>query len=114
MRGSIPTIISAAAVLAVAACASPASRIAGELTKAGVDPVRARCVGQSLEADLSIAQLRELAAAARSYRDRPRTSSRTTIADLIRVSAQIRDPAIAIALGTAAGRCATLGGRSVG
>jgi hypothetical protein len=81
-------------------------RIASELTKAGLDPVRARCVGQSLERDLSIVQLKQLRDAARSLHPNGAASGSLGEADLIRVSAQITDSGVAIAVARAVGACA--------
>ena len=93
------------AVLCASACATPAQRIATQLTKAGLDPVRAQCVGSMLERELSIAELRQLGNAARSLHPDGSTGT-VTAADLIRVSAQITDPAVPIAVARAAVACA--------
>ena len=98
--------IVACVALCATACATPSQRIASELTKAGLDPVRAQCVGRILERDLSIAQLKQLGDAARSVRPNGSTSGSLGAADLIRVSAQITDPSITIAVARAAGACA--------
>ena len=92
--------------LAAAGCADTSDRIASELVKAGLDEQRAQCVGQSLERDLSLGQLRQLAAAARAYRSNDSTPGRLTASDLLRASAEVRDPAVTVAVATAAGRCA--------
>jgi hypothetical protein len=91
--------------IAAAGCASPSSRIADELTRYGLDAQRAGCVGERLERDLTIAQLRELAAAARAYgRDDP-NPRRLTGADLARVAGELRDPEVPLAVGRAALGC---------
>ncbi|QIK78604.1 lipoprotein [Sphingomonas piscis] len=94
------------ATLTLAACVNTSDRIAAELTKAGLDPSRAQCVGGSLERDLSIGQLRQLAAAARAYRSGDVTPGRLNGADLLRIGSEVRDPAVPIAVAKAAGRCA--------
>jgi hypothetical protein len=99
-------LIIAGGALLAASCASPSQRIATELTNAGLDPARAQCVGRSLERDLSIAQLKQLGNAARAFRANGATPANMSAADLIAASAQIRDPAVAIAVARAAGACA--------
>lgn len=49
-----------AALLLLAACATPADRIAARLEKAGVPARQARCMGDRLAQRLSYAQLKEL------------------------------------------------------
>lgn len=95
-----------AAALAASGCVDASGRIASELVEAGLDQHRAQCVGQSLERDLSLGQLRQLAAAARAYRSNDSTPDRLTASDLLRASAEVRDPAVTIAVAKAAGRCA--------
>lgn len=98
--------LTACAALAAAACAGPSARIATALTEAGLDAARAECVGSRLEGDLSLGQLRQLAAAARAYRAGDSTPGRLTLSDLIRVAGQIRDPEVPLAVARAAARCA--------
>ena len=93
------------ATLCVAACATPAQRIAAQLTEAGLDPARARCIGDRLDRDLSIAQLKQLGEAAHSLKPSGSPTGRVTVADLIRVTAEIKDPAVPIAVATAAMVC---------
>ncbi len=47
-------------LLALAACASPAQRIATKLGEYGVPPAQARCMGDRLQSRLSLGQLRRL------------------------------------------------------
>ena len=104
---SSPTALAASVLLlGVAGCVDASSRIAAELTEAGLDQARAECVGRSLERDLSVAQLRQLAAAARAYRSNDSTPGKLTGSDLLRASAEVRDPAVPLAVAKAAGRCA--------
>jgi hypothetical protein len=98
-------LILAGAALSVAGCVNPSSRIAGELGRYGLDNTRAQCVGDRLEADLSMAQLKELAAAARAYGRNDPNPRRLTGADLARVAGEIRDPEVPLAVGRAAVRC---------
>lgn len=92
--------------LATAACVNASDRISDELVEAGLDAQRAQCVGDSLQRDLSINQLRQLANAARAYRTNDTTPGRLTASDLVRASAEVRDPAVTVAVAKAAGRCA--------
>lgn len=88
-----------------AACVNTSDRIATELVKAGLDQRSAECVGQSLERDLSLGQLRQLSAAARAYRN-DATPGQLTVSDLLRISGPVSDPAVPLALAKAAGICA--------
>lgn len=98
------TVALGAAMLA--ACVDTSERIASELVKAGLDQTRADCVGQSLERDLSLEQLRQLAAAARAYRSNDATPGQLTVSDLLRMTGPVNDPAVPLAVAKAAGRCA--------
>ncbi|MGI4878124.1 MAG: hypothetical protein ACRYG4_11640 [Janthinobacterium lividum] len=51
-----------ALLLAVAACATPAEKIAARLEKAGMPHTQARCMGDRLAQRLGHAQLKQLAA----------------------------------------------------
>ena len=93
------------AVLGAGGCVSPSGIIAGELGRYGLDTQRAACVGSRLEDDLSTAQLRELAAAARAYGRNDANPGRLTVSDLIRVAGAIRDPEVPLAVGRAGVRC---------
>lgn len=99
-------LFTVAASLAIAGCVDTSDRIATELVRAGLDEGRAQCVGNSLERDLSLGQLRQLANAARAYRGNDTSPGRLTGTDLLRVAAQVRDPAVPIAVAKAAGLCA--------
>jgi hypothetical protein len=103
MRRTVALVIPA---LALAACVNASARIADELVAAGLDAQRAHCVGESLERDLSLNQLRQLANAARAYRSNDSTPGRLTGSDLLRASAEVRDPAVTVAVAQAAARCA--------
>ncbi len=89
----------------LAACASPSSRIASELGRYGLDPARAQCIGERLERDLSVAQLQELAGAARAYGANDSTPGKLTVSDLSRVAASISDPAVPVAVLRAGSSC---------
>jgi hypothetical protein len=95
-----------AAGLAVAACASTSDRITSELVAAGLDQTRAQCLGRSLQRDLSISQLRQLANAAQAYQSNDTTPGRLTLSDLVRTTAPIQDRAVPIAVAKAAAACA--------
>ncbi len=94
-----------AALLPLAACASPSARIADSLTGFGLDSGRANCVGADLQRNLSTAQLLELGRVARAYRMRDPDPSRLTASDLLRAASEIDDPSIALTVARAAGRC---------
>ena len=89
----------------IAGCARPSDRIASELTRYGLDQARADCIGQRLERDLSIAQLRELAGVVRAYKANDATPGVLTLGDLTRVAGSVRDPQVPITVATAAAGC---------
>ena len=94
--------------LAVTACAAPSQRIATGLERYGLDSQRSTCVGTQLQADLSLGQLQQLGKAAAAYRRDDTDPTRLTASDLLRVAGEIRDPAIAVAVGKAAAGCGVL------
>jgi hypothetical protein len=95
-------------VLAAAACAAPATRIATELGHYGLDATQAQCVGERLEANLSIGQLQQLARAAGALNKGDTTPGRLTSADLLRVASRIDDPKVPIEVARAASGCGVL------
>ena len=100
----ISSVVLALAVL-TGACAAPSTRIATGLQRYGLDPARSQCVGDRLEASLSLGQLRQLGRAAAAYgRDDP-DPGRLSFADLVRVAAEIEDPKVPIEIGKAAIAC---------
>lgn len=94
--------------LAVTACAAPATRISTGLQRYGLDAQRADCVGTRLQGDLSLGQLQRLGRAAAAYRQGDTTPGVLTVSDLIRVAGELKDPAIAVAVGKAAAGCRVL------
>jgi hypothetical protein len=97
------TTLGSAALLA--SCASPEARIADALQQRGLDAPRAQCIGARLQRDLSVTQLRQLAAAARTYDAGPGSSGNITAQDLGHIAAQVPDPAVPLALFSAARGC---------
>ncbi|WP_226896228.1 MULTISPECIES: hypothetical protein [Sphingosinicellaceae] len=93
--------------LALAACATPATRISTGLQRYGLDTPRADCVGTRLQHDLSLGQLQQLGRAAAAYR-KDDTPGVLTVGDLLRVASELKDPAIAVAVGKAAAVCGIL------
>jgi hypothetical protein len=87
------------------ACATPSARIADELQRYGLDAQRAQCVGDRLQRDLSVGQLRQLAAAAQAYQATGRPADQLTAGDLVRVAGNVHDPAVAIAMLNAGTGC---------
>lgn len=94
--------------LAVTACMTPATRISDGLQRYGLDQARSDCVGQQLQGDLSLGQLRQLGRAAAAYRKDDARAGMLTVGDLVRVGAEIRDPAILPAIGKATAGCRVL------
>ena len=97
------TVLGTAALLA--SCASPEARIADALEERGLDAPRAQCIGARLQHELSVAQLRQLAAAARTYNGGPGASGKITVHDLAQIAAQVPDPAVPLALFNAGQGC---------
>lgn len=98
-------IILISAALTASACASPRERIADSLVGYGIEERRANCVGEELQRNLSIGQLRELGRVASAARERDPDPSRLTLDDLLRAASEVRDPRVAIEVAKAAGRC---------
>ncbi len=94
--------------LALTACATPATRISTGLQRYGLDTQRADCVGGRLQADLSLGQLQQLGRAAAAYRTGDSDPQALTASDLFRVAGEVKDPAIALAVGKAAAGCGVL------
>jgi hypothetical protein len=92
----------------LSACAAPATRISGGLQRYGLDAPRADCVGGRLQSDLSLGQLQQLGRAAAAYRKGDTTPGVLTVGDLLRVAGELKDPAIALAVGKAAAGCGVL------
>jgi len=95
-------------LVTVTACAAPATRISTGLQRYGLDAGRADCVGTRLQSDLSLGQLQQLGRAAAAYRKDDPNPAQLTTGDLVRVAGEIRDPAIALAVGKAAAGCGVL------
>ncbi len=74
-----PAVLSLLVMLA--ACATPADRIAGALSSYGVPDRQARCMGERLQDRLSIAQLKRLNDLAKLNRDRVGKISINALAD---------------------------------
>lgn len=100
----------ASVVLAATAagCAKPSERIATALGQYGLERSQAECVGDALEENLSIAQLRQLGDAARAYSRDDKSPGRLTFGDLVRVAAQIRDARVPLEVGRAAVHCGVI------
>jgi len=103
---SLTTIVFGA--LALTACAAPATRISTGLQRYGLDPQRSDCVGTRLQSNLSLGQLQQLGRAAAAYRKDDTTPGVLTVSDLLRVAGELKDPAIALAVGKAAAGCGVL------
>lgn len=102
------------ALLTLAACATPSKRISDALVGYGIAPSQAQCVGSRLEDRLSIGQLRELGRYAKAYRDKDPNPGALTIADLIRVTSQVKDARVPIEVGKAAAQCGLISPGSLG
>ncbi len=96
-------------LLMLGGCATPSDRIAIELTRYGLTQQQANCVGDRLEARLSLPQLQQLARAAKAYSSNDPNPGQLTGSDLARVSTQIKDPEVPIEVATAAASCGLIG-----
>jgi hypothetical protein len=96
--------------VALAACVNPSAKIATELTRYGLDAGQSRCVGDRLEANLSVGQLQELGRAARALKEGDSTPGRLTASDLLRVAARLEDPKVPLEVAKAASGCGVLAG----
>lgn len=105
-HAGLMTLVGVAVCLS--ACVNPSAKIAAELTRYGLDSRQADCVGNRLEGNLSIGQLRQLAQSARAYSTNDTTPGRLTASDFIRVAASIDDPRVPIEVGRAAAGCGVI------
>ena len=78
------------------------------LQRYGLDAAQAQCVGQRLEANLSIGQLQQLARAGGALQQGDTTPGRLTSGDLLRAASQINDPKVAVEVARAANGCGVL------
>lgn len=97
----------------LAACASPSTRIATALQRYGLDRDRATCVGDRLQASLSLGQLEQLGRVAKAFNPDGSPPHRPTAGDLLRASAQINDPRVPIEVASATAACGVLTGVAV-
>ena len=104
-------LASSAAMAVLAGCATPSTQISTALTRYGLDAQRADCVGTDLSSHLSVGQLQQLGRAAAAYRTGDNDPTHLTGSDLMRVAAELKDPAVPIAVAGAGVRCGlVLGG----
>ncbi|WP_234387622.1 hypothetical protein [Sphingomonas sp. STIS6.2] len=99
-----------ALAMGLAGCMHPSDKIATGLVRYGLDERQARCMGDRLEANLSIGQLQQLGRAARAVNKGDVTPSRLTVSDLVRVSSQFNDAKVPIEVTKAAAGCGVLAG----
>jgi hypothetical protein len=84
------------------------SKIATSLEGYGFQPAQSQCVGDRLEANLSLGQLQQLGRAAKASREGDTTPGRLTASDFVRVSGQVKDPKVPLEVGKAAAACGIL------
>ena len=96
------------AALALSGCATPADRIAKALEAYGFPEPQAKCVGDRLQQRLSVTQLAELARLARDMRAQNPDPRNVSIEDLMRTSANVRDPRVPIEVARAGAGCGLL------
>jgi hypothetical protein len=105
MRKMIAAMAATAMLAGVGGCVNPSARIAGALEGYGFAPAQSQCVGDRLEANLSIGQLQQLGRAARATREGDTTPGRLTVSDFVRVAGQVKDPKVPIEVAKAAAGC---------
>lgn len=103
-----------APALALAACATPSTRISEALQEYGIPPTQARCVGDRLEDRLTLGQLQQLASLARAYRENDPNPKALTVNDLIRVAGRVEDVRVPLEVGKAAANCGLVPSTSLG
>ncbi|MFD1033259.1 hypothetical protein ACFQ15_01145 [Sphingomonas hankookensis] len=90
---------------ATTACVNPSARIASSLEGYGFAPDQSQCVGDRLEANLSLGQLQQLGNAARAAREGDTTPGRLTIGDFVRAAGAVKDPKVPLEVAKAAAGC---------
>jgi ribosome-binding protein aMBF1 (putative translation factor) len=108
MLRSTAALAIAVAALSVAGCVNPSAKIATSLERYGFQPAQSQCVGDRLEANLSIGQLQQLGRAARASKEGDTSPGRLTVGDFIRVAGQVKDPKVPLEVGKAAAGCGIL------
>lgn len=103
--GSVGLLCAGITALAIAGCVNPSEKIATSLEGYGFQPAQSQCVGDRLEANLSLGQLQQLGRAANAYGKDDPNPNRFTADDLIRVAGQIEDPKVALEVGKAVAGC---------
>lgn len=93
-----------ALALAASACVNPSAKIALSLEGYGFEPAQSQCVGDRLEANLSLGQLQQLGRAARAARGRHH-AGRLTASDFVRVAGQVKDPKVPFEVAKATAGC---------
>ncbi len=94
-----------ALALAASACVDPSAKIASSLEGYGFQPAQSQCVGERLEANLSLGQLQQLGRAARAARQGDTTPGRLTAGDFVRVAGQVKDPKVPFEVAKATAGC---------
>ena len=94
----------------LAGCVDPSAKIATSLQNYGFEPAQSQCVGDRLEANLSLGQLQQLGRAARASREGDTTPGVLTVGDFIRVAGQVKDPKVPLEVGKAAAGCGIVTG----
>lgn len=106
--GRVGLLCAGITALAIAGCVNPSEKIATSLEGYGFQPAQSQCVGDRLEANLSLGQLQQLGRAARASRDGDTTPGRLTASDFVRVSGQVKDPKVPFEVAKAAAACGIL------
>ncbi|WP_082438909.1 MULTISPECIES: hypothetical protein [unclassified Sphingomonas] len=108
MRIASIVVASTAIGLSLSGCVNPSARIASSLEGYGFQPDQSQCVGDRLEANLSLGQLQQLGRAARAAREGDTTPGRLTVSDFVRAAAAVKDPKVPLEVARAAAGCGVL------
>ncbi len=105
MRTAGLVAIGTVLAFATSACVNPSARIASSLEGYGFAPDQSQCVGDRLEANLSLGQLQQLGNAARAAREGDTTPGRLTVGDFVRAAGAVKDSKVPLEVAKAAAGC---------
>ncbi|MEG3126170.1 hypothetical protein [Sphingomonas sp. GB1N7] len=94
--------------IALSGCVNSSAKIATSLEGYGFQPAQSQCVGDRLEAKLSLGQLQQLGRAAKATREGDTTPGRLTVGDFIRAAGQVKNVKVPLEVGKAAVACGIL------
>ena len=105
--GILPAILLSCAA-GMTGCVDASEKISTRLTRYGLDNIQSRCVGERLEASLSLGQLQQLGRAAQAVDRNDASPGRLTVSDFLRVSSELPDVRVPLEVARAAAACGVL------